>query len=209
MSIVNLILGQQLIVITIMVAVLLLLLAVMLTVMGRMRTRRAKQARLKAKKVAAEQAAQAAQAALLAQAAHIIEQSTGEVILNPKKPVSPAAVGSPSVTVPPASGASAAPVMGSTAPAVGAPVAAAPAHKVPGSAPIPVVAVPVTSTAPATDGAPPVSSAMQDILSSVFVDEESVARYEVLSRGLEPIKMADLQAMCQEISSRLSELNAN
>jgi hypothetical protein len=45
--------------------------------------------------------------------------------------------------------------------------------------------------------------AVQDILSSVFSDEEALARYQVLLSGLEPVDMADLLALCNDVAGRL------
>jgi hypothetical protein len=48
-----------------------------------------------------------------------------------------------------------------------------------------------------------VSSAMQDILSSVFTDDEALARYETLLDGTEKIDASELAVFCQQISDQL------
>jgi len=44
---------------------------------------------------------------------------------------------------------------------------------------------------------------MQDILSSVFVDEDAQARYAVLLSGLDSIDVSDLLALCQKVAGQL------
>jgi biopolymer transport protein ExbB/TolQ len=50
-----------------------------------------------------------------------------------------------------------------------------------------------------------VSSAMQDLLTSVFGEDDDHAQYEVLLEGLEPVSAADLAALSQKL---LNELRA-
>jgi hypothetical protein len=47
------------------------------------------------------------------------------------------------------------------------------------------------------------SSAMQDILSSVFVDDESSSQYEVLLEGAEEISASQLLTLCNQIAEKL------
>jgi hypothetical protein len=48
-----------------------------------------------------------------------------------------------------------------------------------------------------------VSSAMQDLLTSVFGEDDAHAQYEVLLEGLEPVSAADLAALSQELLNQL------
>ena len=44
---------------------------------------------------------------------------------------------------------------------------------------------------------------MQDLLSSVFGDDEMNHQYEVLLEGLEPVSAADLATLSQDLLDRL------
>lgn len=67
-------------------------------------------------------------------------------------------------------------------------------------------AQPQVAAQPAAE--PAVPSAIQDILSSVFVDEDSLARYEVLLKELEDISAAELLIRCNDVESRLQALTS-
>ena len=58
------------------------------------------------------------------------------------------------------------------------------------------------STPPAQPEAQ-VSSTMQDILSSVFIDEDVVARYEVLLRGQQHVDITDLLVLSRKVTAQL------
>lgn len=67
---------------------------------------------------------------------------------------------------------------------------------------------PVTVKTPATPvpektEEPVVSSAMQDLLSSVFTDEEANARYQVLLADSGGISASDVLALCRQIAAQL------
>ncbi len=49
----------------------------------------------------------------------------------------------------------------------------------------------------------PVSTAMQDILSTVFSDEEKMARYEVLLSGLDNVPASELAMLCDRVAEGL------
>lgn len=48
-----------------------------------------------------------------------------------------------------------------------------------------------------------VSSAMQALLSDVFRDDEALARYEVLLRGLDEVDAAELALACEQLAAQL------
>ncbi len=48
-----------------------------------------------------------------------------------------------------------------------------------------------------------ISSEMQDLLSSVFTDEETVARYQVLLKGVDPMSAEELTELSQRILAQL------
>lgn len=50
-----------------------------------------------------------------------------------------------------------------------------------------------------------VSSAMQDILSSVFADDEANARYDTLLEDTEKVDASELAVFCQQISDQLRD----
>lgn len=88
----------------------------------------------------------------------------------------------------------------------------------PSSSPSPVAATPSSSSAPTAAGglttalqtsqsasenkdAP--ASAMQDLLSSVFSDEEGQARRDALLKGLNPVDITGLLELCNRVVSQL------
>lgn len=68
---------------------------------------------------------------------------------------------------------------------------------------------PTQTTTPASTAAQgqEVPKAMQEILSSVFADEESLARYAVLLSGLDHVDVTDLRALCDDVAARLKFKN--
>lgn len=54
----------------------------------------------------------------------------------------------------------------------------------------------------------PKASAMQDILSSVFVDEEADAHYAALMDGLDPAELDDIRALADELSGQMGVRHA-
>jgi hypothetical protein len=55
----------------------------------------------------------------------------------------------------------------------------------------------------ASEQAAPESPEMQDILSSVFADDEDSAHYEALLEGLDDIDVSELATMCNEIAHQM------
>lgn len=172
MSLIDLILGQKGILISLGLAFLLLFVALLLGATGRLRASSAKRKRRKAKQAAMV----AAQVTQLDQSSQANAPITAKAHVQPISDITP----TPSHTPTPSQ-------VASTAGAV--------------------KATPVTSTVVT---APPegqvegqLSGAMQDILSSVFVDEDAVARYEVLLRDLDNIEISDLLTLCQQVTRQL------
>lgn len=76
---------------------------------------------------------------------------------------------------------------------------AAPAIKPP-AAPILAAAAPATQEKPKEETASP---AMNDLLSSVFSDEENSARQALLLKGMEPVDVEDLVMLCKSVIGQL------
>ncbi len=62
---------------------------------------------------------------------------------------------------------------------------------------------PTAENRPAETQGNAVASGMQDLLTSVFSDEEKSARYAVLLRGLDYVNASDLAALCTQIADGL------
>jgi hypothetical protein len=87
----------------------------------------------------------------------------------------------------------------------GAPNAPAPANQPAGKPAPSILQQKPEETQPAeerSDSAP--SSAMQDLLSSVFGDGEAQARYDVLLAGTDPVDIEDLVSLADQIAQKLS-----
>ncbi|MBL8116396.1 MAG: hypothetical protein JNJ78_02610 [Anaerolineae bacterium] len=76
---------------------------------------------------------------------------------------------------------------------------AAPAIKPP-AAPILAAAAPAAQEKPKEETASP---AMNDLLSSVFSDEENSARQALLLKGMEPVDVEDLVMLCKSVIGQL------
>ncbi|MCC7446390.1 MAG: hypothetical protein IT324_03190 [Anaerolineae bacterium] len=180
MSLIELILAQKAILLTLVIAVMILMAGVGLSILPRIKASNAKKARQKARaealarQHALEQAEEEA-AAEAEELAAVAAEAQAEVQAAPPEPA-PAPV-APTVVKP-------------------APVAAAPPKPAPAPTPAP-------TPAPAASSGGSASSAMQDILSSVFANDEAMARYEVLLRGLDNIDINDLLALCNQVADQL------
>ncbi len=84
-------------------------------------------------------------------------------------------------------------------------VAAAPPVKTIPMPPAVPAAAPQAEAKPTGDPSAP-SSAMQDLLNSVFVDEEAIARYNLLMEGHEPVKAETLARFASEIANQMHEM---
>jgi hypothetical protein len=192
MSIVDLILGQKVILISFGIAVLFILFAVTMIMLPRIKARRARLAQERAVRQAAEAEAAAERAALeeAQQAAAAVaraagrkggKQAGGKKSQNPGK-------ASPATAAPVAYAPTAAPV---------AQAVKAPAAKPPTPAPAP----PTPAATSSTEGEP--SSEMKDILSSVFGDDENSERQAALMRGMDSIEMTHLLTLSQQVAAQL------
>jgi len=179
MSLIELILAQKAILLTLVIAVMILMAGVVLSILPRIKASNAKKARQKAR--AAALARQRAQEQVEEETAEesdelaaVAAEAQAEVQATPPEPV-PAPV---------------APVV----------VKAAPLPVPPKPAPAPAAPAPTPAPAASSGGG---TSAMQDILSSVFVNDEAMARYEVLLRGLDNVDINDLLALCNQVADQL------
>jgi type II secretory pathway pseudopilin PulG len=174
MSIIDLILGQKIILITAGLAVMVLVAAITLLAVGRLKKAAAKRAR----KQALRQAARAEEEVAEAQA---------EALLAFQRPA-------PAQFAPTAAG--------NVAPAPAAPKSAP--GQPPAQAAAPAAATPlIKKTGVMKTVTQETPKAMQDILSSVFGDEDTLARHKLLLSGMEPVDMADLLALCNNVAARL------
>ncbi len=160
MSLIDVILGQKIIPLTIGLALLLIMLAVVLMIVPRIRKHRAKAAQLRAERMAA--------AAVMAEQIDD-EPEPIQARTTPKKP----AALTPAASVQPAA-----------KPAAAAVLTATPAQ-------------------PAGQPGESAPSAMQDILSSVFSDEDNSERQAALMRGMSDVDMNDLLTLTQQVVVQL------
>ena len=199
-SLINLILSQKIIIISLGLAGLLMFLAVMLTLVGRLRKFNAKRAQLRAERKAEQEAERQAMLAFRAAQAEQAaddesEDENDEPAARPSRAAAPrakgsakpAAVAAEDTDQPPVKTVAAAPKAAPKPPVVKAP------------APPP----PTPAPAPATQPEAGPSAEMQNILASVFVDDELMARYDVLLRGLEVPSVSELLALCQDVAGQL------
>lgn len=176
MSLIDMLLGQKIILLSAGFAVLIFFAAIMLALIPRIKRGQAKRAQERAERAAVK----AAQMELEAEeAAAQAEKSKPR-----RRQVQPSVVQQP--TVP--------------APATAVPAAAIPQ---PGQPPKPAEAAKPTEQSPAAAAQPEASADIQNILSAVFQDDEALERYEVLLRGLEPVSASDLLELSRTVSDQL------
>jgi type II secretory pathway pseudopilin PulG len=174
MSLIELIFGQKIILLTIGVAVLLIMAALALAIIPRIRKSRAEAAQRRAEE-RAEKAMIAAEMA--AQAQEEAERATVTSTKRRRK------------------SAKAVPVS-ETAPLKSAPPAVV-------TAPVPAAKPPVAVASPEPTQAPqagqPPTADMQDILSSVFADDDATERQASLLRGMSDVDMSNLLTLGQQV----------
>jgi len=181
----EMLLGQKMILISIMFALVPLLAAAVLVVIARIRQRaaqrRLKQARIARRRLALAEAARAAQAA---------------------EPQS----ATPPINGQPVAGASSAPAAIPVPPTSATAGAAAPVAKTAtkGAAVVQEQKPPEEQPATSSEQNKPANSAMQDILSSVFGDEEGSGRSEALLQNLDEVNITDLAVLCQDIAGKIT-----
>jgi hypothetical protein len=171
----DMLLGQKTILISVMFALVPLLAAVMLVVIARIR-QGAAQRRLKRARMAKRRLAQL-EAARAEQAA--ASQSVAAAPANAKQADVAAAPVAPAATKATPS----APVAKYTAGGEQKP--------------------PEEQPASSTEQNKPANSAMQDILSSVFGDEEAAAQSEALLKGLDEVNISELAVLCREVAVKV------
>lgn len=175
-SLIEMILSQKIILLSLGAAVLIFLAAITLALVGYLKRQRA--SRPKPKMVAAT------------------EEATFQPAASVVRP--PAQAGSQPAAVKAGTAAAASPAAPAVAAAGGGNLAtrlaAKPAAAAP-SAPAPLAAESTTETK--TD------PAMSDLLSSVFSDEEASARYAILLEGLKDVEIAHLTALCDQVSHQI------
>ncbi len=174
MSLIDLILGQKIILLSAGFAVLVLLAAITLALVARIRRRSALKARQKA---------------LAAQTA--VEEDDGDV-----------AVTAVRAQAAPRRQQAETPRRAAAQPA--APVTSAAVQ--PGQPPKPSVSFKPAQQPQETQSTtqePETSSAMQDLLSSVFQDDEALERFQVLLRGLDTVNINELESLCNTVANQL------
>ena len=197
MSLINQILGQQVIPLTVGLAVLMLFTAIVLAIVPRIKASRVRRAKAKAERLAA---AAARAAALvdnsdddeLTARARVRAQMEGEEE-SPTKGKKAASSGA-KTTPPPA-----------TAPGAKPPTADGKAP-IPGAKPtIPSgpPAAAATATAKPEEKKDEPSPEMQDLLSSVFSDEESAERQAKLLKGMENVEIDHLLTLCNTVMGQI------
>jgi type II secretory pathway pseudopilin PulG len=185
MSLLNLILSQKIILFSASAALLLLFTALALMGSKRLRVARTKRVQAEAREQARLAAYRAARKASDDDDDYEDEDDDPAPRPRRKKPAGESA-GSAKGTAPSGSSTQNAPVSVTTPAAASATTtASSPANAQPES--------PETA----------VSSAMQDILSSVFIDEEAMARYDVLLEGQEQIEMDTLLTLARQVAAEL------
>ncbi len=193
MSLFDLIFAQKSIVLGLGIVLLLLALALLLAGMGRLRKFAARRAKLRALRMA-QMAARAAAAAQAAATAPQSAQSTA--------PTSMPATATPGVitegkvvAVPQPSAQAASGAVSAPRPVV-APAQAQAAKPAP-------TGTSAANPAPVSDISNAISSEMQDILSSVFGNEEALEKLQILLRGLDNPPMGDILKLTKDIADQL------
>lgn len=193
MSLFDLIFAQKSIVLGLGIVLLLLVLALLLAGMGRLRKFAARRAKMRALRMA--QVAARAVAAAQAQAGATAPQST-QSTAPASMQATPGVVTEGKVVVAPQPSAQTAPGAVSAPRPVVAPVQAQAAKPAP-------TGTSVASPATAPDTANGISSDMQDILSSVFGNEEALEKLQILLRGLDNPPMGDILKLTKDIADQL------
>ncbi|MBI1279793.1 MAG: hypothetical protein GC179_16820 [Anaerolineaceae bacterium] len=182
--------SQPAILISVGFAFLFIVAAIVLAVLPRIKASRARAQR---RKVAAE-AARAEQAAIeeeeqaVAQAARRSGKRRAAAQTHEEEEAAPAAKG----------GKSSAPVAPIPTAAAVAPVPSAPAAAKPAS---PLVSTTTTTTTSTKEDE--VSPEMQDLLSSVFSDEENSERQAILLKGMQPVAIDELLTLSKSVAAQL------
>lgn len=177
MSLIDQILSQKIVLVSAGLAILLILAAVGFALFPRIRARRARAVRIRQLK---QQQAQVTREAAEQEEIQDVDIPGGDgSALNP--------TGAKTVVLP-SNKPGAAPVV----PVVSAPPAPA------------APAAPVVSAAASTTKSDEPTPAMQDLLSSVFADEENSARQAILMKGLSPVDINDLLMLCNNIVAQLN-----
>ncbi|MBI5671458.1 MAG: hypothetical protein HZC41_25990 [Chloroflexi bacterium] len=176
-SLIEMILGQKIILLSLGAAVLIFLAAITLALVGALKRRRANRPKRKLEAVEATDEVQAA----------------APTVRTPAPAGSqPAAAQAPPAASPAAS--PAAPTAAAAAPGSGLAAKLATKPAVPAAQP---AAQAESTSETQTD------PAMKDLLSSVFSNEESAARYAVLLEGLGNVEIAQLTTLCRQVSDQL------
>jgi hypothetical protein len=176
MSLIDLILGQKIVLATIGLAGLILVTALSLAIVPHL------------KQILANRKAQRA---LAAQEAALQAEAESSEELNPQQSLATTA---PRAVKPPAPAAAATPTRAAAQPGT-APTSVAQASP---------LATSTTSASPsAGQSEEQTSSAMQDILSSVFSNDEALERFRVLLQGAENLPASELLALCSSVSDQL------
>ena len=186
MSLINMILSQQIVVISLGLALLLMAVAILLTVMGRLRQYNVKRAHRRTQRKANQEAErQALTAFRLSQEQ---ARTQGQDIDEPSE-LARQGIAQPAAK--PAKHSSTTPTTTAT-PSV-----------IPAAQEGAVVLTTDTTAQPAAHAEPGPSDEMQSILASVFVDDELLARYDVLLRGLNETSISELLALSEKVAGNL------
>jgi len=180
MSLINQILGQQVVILTIGLAALMLFAAVILAMLPRLKASRARRAKLKAQRAAealalANQEIDDAEQEELAARARVRAQMSGDEAGDEEK----SGKGSKAAK----------------SPAASKPISPAPA------APKPTIAG--ADQAKPEDKKDEPTPEMQDLLSSVFSDEESAERQAKLMKGVENVEIDHLVTLCNTVMAQV------
>ena len=194
MSLIDQLLSQQIVLISVGVFFLFIAAAIGVAVYPRIKTRRAKIAKRKAAEKAAKEAA-VTEAKAAKEAARAARRGGRQAAAAEANGTAPAGTGAPAA----GSGAAPAgtPAAAGAAPAAGgtAPAAAAPKPPL-------LAATPAASTT--TETKEEVSPEMQDLLSSVFSDEENSERQQILLQGTESVSIDELLTLSKSVMAQIN-----
>lgn len=191
MSLIDLILSQKIILISLAAALLLMMVAVLLAVTGRLRTLSAKRAQQSAQQRVELDAELQELRAL--RASHTVGHEGQDAIAIKAPQVGARGTkrtNTPATQVNPEAG------QNLVKPATSGPTVAAAA--------LGTEQVDSAAEQPDIDAQSGPSNEMQNILASVFVDDELMARYDVLLRGLKGTSMDELLVLCQKVAKQMS-----